>query len=305
VDEARVARVQSRAEGWIEQVHVDTTGRAVKRGEALVHIYSPELVASQQEYLLALKARETMHHSSMENLHASGDALVEAARARLEGHWRLDAATLAEVERRGEPVRSIAIPAPINGYVLTRNAYANQRVTPEMELYTLADLSRVWIMADVPEADAAGVRLGQAASVELVSAPGRRIMARVTNLGPQMDPQTRTLKVRLEADNPHLALRPELFVNVEFHTSTGKHLRVAEDAVIDTGLVQTVYVDKGNGVFEPRRVQTGERGDGKVEILSGLDAGERIALSGAFLLDSESKMRGVAPQPQSAGQPHD
>jgi RND family efflux transporter MFP subunit len=308
VDERRVTRVQSRTEGWIEKVNVDFTGRAVQQGETLLTFYSPEIVASEEEYLLALRAAETMKHASMQGMAESGDSLVSAARARLERHWRLDAVSLAELERTKKPVRSIPLAAPASGYVLTRNAYANMRVTPEMDLYTLADLRHVWILADVAEADAPQVRLGATATVEPSYAPGRKFLARVTNILPQMDPQTRTLKVRLEADNPGLTLRPDLFVNVEFRIAMPSRLSVPDEALIDTGNSQIVYIDRGSGVFEPRRVQIGERYDGRVEIVSGLELGERIALSGAFLLDSESRMRGVgagssSPAPAShAGQ---
>jgi RND family efflux transporter MFP subunit len=294
VDETRVIRVQSRTEGWIEKVHVDFTGRVVKQGEMLLTFYSPEIVASQEEYLLALKASETMKHASMHGMAESGDSLAAAARARLEQHWRLDTASLTELERTKKPVRSIPLAAPASGYVVTRNAYANMRVTPEMDLYTLADLRHVWILADVAEADVQQVRLGATATIEPSYAPGRKFLARVTNILPQMDPQTRTLKVRLEADNPGLALRPDLFVNVEFQIAMPSRLTVPDEALIDTGNSQVVYIDRGNGTFEPRRVQIGDRYDGKVEVVSGLEKGERIAMSGAFLLDSESRMRGVA-----------
>ena len=294
VDETRVIRVQSRTEGWVEKVRVDFTGRAVKQGETLLTFYSPEIVASQQEYLLALQASETMKHASMHGMAESGDSLAAAARARLEQHWRLDAASLAELERTKKPVRSIPLAAPAGGYVVTRNAYANMRVTPEMDLYTLADLRHVWIMADVAETDVQQVRLGATATVEPSYAPGRKFLARVTDILPQMDPQTRTLKVRLEADNPGLTLRPDLFVNVEFQIAMPARLSVPDEALIDTGNSQIVYIDRGNGTFEPRRVQIGDRYDGNVEIVSGLDRSERIAMSGAFLLDSESRMRGSA-----------
>ena len=303
VDETRVARVQSRVEGWVEHVNVDSTGRAVKQGETMLTIYSPEIVASQEEYLLALKAQETMRHASMAEMVSGGDELAAAARARLERHWRLDPATLAELERTHKVVRSVPLRAPASGFVLTRNALANQRVTPEMDLYTLADLRRVWIVADVAEADAGSIRVGAMASVETEETPARRFTARVTNILPQMDAQTRTLKVRLEAANDRMALRPDEFVNVEFQVSRPAHLTVNEDAVLDTGETRTVFLDRGNGVFEPRRVETGEHFNGRVEILKGLDAGERIATSGVFLLDSESKMRGIAPTPAPPAAP--
>lgn len=306
VDEARVVRVQSRVEGWIEHVYADFTGRAVKQGEPLLTFYSPELVASQEEYLLALKARDTLHHASMKDIGSSGDALVEASRKRLERHWRLDTATMAELERTHQAVRSVPLLAPADGFVLMRNALPNQHVTPDTEVYTLADLKRVWVLADVAEADVPLVQMGAYATVELSYAPGRKFGAHVTNILPQMDPQTRTLKVRLEAANENFTLRPDSFVNVEFRLARPARLTVPEDALIDTGETCTVFIDKGDGVFEPRRVETGERYDGRVEVVSGLTENERIVTSGVFLLDSESKLRGVAPPaaPQG-GHAHD
>lgn len=294
VDETRILRVQTRFEGWIDKVYVDFTGRAVKKGEPMLTLYSPELVASQQEYLLARRARETLGHSMVAGVSAHSDALAEAARMRLQHHWGLDEATLDKIEKTGQPQRATTVYAPSNGYVLTRNAFPNQMVKPDMDLYTLADLSHVWIYADVFESDAASIRLGQVALVEPAYAPGRKFRARVTNILPQVDPQTRTLKVRLEADNPDMALRPDLFLNVEFPVAREPRLSVPEDAVIDTGTSQVVYIDLGEGKFEPRRIEAGERYDGFVEVLSGLKPGERIVTSGAFLVDSESRMRSGA-----------
>lgn len=291
IDETRVTKVQTRFEGWIEKVNADFTGRLVKKGEPLLTLYSPELTASQQEYLLARKAKDSMEHSPVPGVAHANTGMVEVARQRLLHHWGMDPAAIEELERTGQPKRTITIPAPATGFITMRNAYANQMVKPDMELYTLADLSRVWILADVFESDAAQIRLGQAALVEPSYSPGRKFRARVTNIIPQIDAETRTLKVRLEADNPDFALRPDLFVNVEFPMATAARLSVPEDAVIDTGKQQTVYVDLGEGKFEPRRVEVGERFDGRVEILAGLKLGERIVTSGAFLIDSESRMR--------------
>ena len=291
IDETRVTKVQTRFDGWIEKVNADFTGRLVTKGEPLLTIYSPELTASQNEYLLARKAKDTMEHSPVQGIAQANSGMVEVARQRLLHHWGMDPAAIEELERTGQPQRIITILAPATGFITMRNAYANQMVKPDMELYTLADLSRVWILADVFESDAAQIRLGQHALIEPSYSPGRKFSARVTNIVPQIDAETRTLKVRLEADNPNFTLRPDLFVNVEFPMATSARMSVPEDAVIDTGKQQTVYVDLGEGKFEPRRVTVGERFDGRVEIRAGLKSGERIVISGAFLIDSESRMR--------------
>lgn len=294
VDETRLTRVTSRTMGWIDKVHADFTGRLVKQGEPLLTLYSPELTASQQEYLLARKARATLNQSSVAAVRAANESMVDAARERLRHHWGLDEAALRRLEESGEVQRSVTLYAPSTAFITARNAYPGARVTPETELYTLADLSRVWVIADVFEADAARVRLGQYAAVEPAYAPGRRFSARVTYIFPRVDPQSRTLPVRLEAENRDYSLKPDQFLNVDFQFATAARLAVPEEAVLDGGITQTVYVDRGEGLFEPRRVQTGERFEGRVEILSGLKEGERIVVSGAFLLDSESKLKNPA-----------
>jgi RND family efflux transporter MFP subunit len=294
VDETRIVRVQTRYEGWIQSVLVDFTGRLVKKGEPMLTLYSPELVASQQEYLLALRAKETLSHSSLAHVGTYNASMIDVARNRLLYHWGMSATAVEELERTGEPRRIQTVYAPADGFVTARNAFANQRVTPETELYTLADLGRVWIVADINEADAANVRIGSPAVIEPAYAAGRRLRGRVSYILPQVDAQTRTLKARIEADNPEFLLKPDLFVNVEFAVGRPAHLAVPEDAVLDSGSRQIVYIDKGQGVFEPREVVTGEHFEGRVEILAGLKEGERVVAAGAFLLDSESRMKAPA-----------
>ena len=305
VDETRLTRVTSRTDGWVEKVHVDFVGRMVRKGEPMLTLYSPELTASQQEYLLALKAQETLRGSSVPAVRSSNDSLVAVARSRLEDHWGLDAKAFEELERTGKVQRTTTLYAPSSGFVMARNAYPGSRVTPDTELYSLADLSRVWIIAEIFEADAAQVRLGQAAVIEPTYAPGRRIRGRVNYVFPRVDQMTRTLQVRLDADNPDLFLRPDLFVDVEFPIAGSARLAVPEEAVLDSGMTQTVFVARGEGVFEPRRVETGERFDGKVEIRAGLEEGEKIAVSGAFLLDSESKLKNPGAAAGGGAHQHD
>jgi membrane fusion protein, copper/silver efflux system len=291
VDETRLVKVTSRTDGWIEKVYANFTGRFVKAGEAMVDIYSPELVATQQEYLLALKARDKLEHSQVEGVAHAQMTLVEAARRRLL-HWGFSEADFARLQERGEAQRTITIRAPSAGYVLERKALPNGRVSAEMELFTLAALDHVWIVADVFEADAGSIRLGMAALLEPTYLPGRKVRATVTQILPQMDAQTRTLKVRLDAENPDLIFKPDLYVNAEFPVGGAARLTVPVDAVLDSGTRRVVYMDLGQGHFAPRAVETGERTGDRVEILSGLKAGERIVTGGAFLLDSESQMRG-------------
>lgn len=288
VDETRIVRVQTRFEGWIQSVQADFIGKLVAKGDPLLTIYSPELVASQQEYLLARRARETLAHSTVEHVGSYNLSMIEVARNRLIYHWGMSVSAIEEMERNGQPHRIQTLYAPASGFVVARNAYANQRVTPETELYTLADLSKVWVIADIHEVDAAMVQVGDPAVIE----PSNR--GKVNYILPQADSQTRTLKARIEVENPGFELKPEMLVNVRFGSARPPRLAVPEDAVINAGSRTVVYVDKGQGTFEPREIVTGAFFDGKVEVLAGLKEGERVVASGAFLLDSESRMRASA-----------
>jgi membrane fusion protein, copper/silver efflux system len=314
-DETRVVRVHSKIEGWIERVFLDFTGQPIQKGQPLLTLYSPEMLATEQEYLLAVRNLEAMKKSSLDGAQRSAEALVEAARRRLE-LWDVPAALLEEVRRTGKPVRTTTLYAPASGVVITRNAFPGQRIMPETELYVIGDLSRVWIMADVFESDMPAIRNGLGATVA-IPGEGRSFTARVTNIVPQVDAATRTLKVRLEAANPSTRLKPDMFVDVTFATAGRVRLSVPVDAVLDAGLRKTVFVDRGNGYIEPRAVATGERFGDRIEIVSGLKAGERIVTSGTFLIDSESQLKaGMAgmstppsepppPAPQPAEHHHD
>lgn len=299
-DETRVVRVHSKIEGWIEQVSVDFTGARVEKGQPLLTIYSPEMLASEQEYLLALHARDVLKASPLKEAAENSDSLIRASRTRLE-LWDFGRDQIEEIEKTGKPVRAITLFAPATGYVMSRNAFPGQKVTPDTELYAIADLSRVWVMADVFEADAANVRMGQGAVVTLPYEGGRRFGSRVSYILPQVDPASRTLKVRLEASNADLRLKPDMFVDVEFQVVSGRKLTVPAEAVLDAGLRKTVFVDHGDGHLEPRPVETGDRFGDRVEIVSGLKPGERIVTSGNFLIDSESQLRQPGAASEHAG----
>ena len=289
-DETRVVRIHPKVEGWIEQVRVDFMGAHVEKGQPLLTIYSPEMLSSEQEYLLALKARDILKASPLKEAAENGESLIRAARTRLE-LWDLGAEQIAGIEKTGKPIRAITLFAPASGYVVSRNAFPSQKVTPETELYAITDLSHVWVMADVFESDAANVRVGQSALVTLPYEGGRRFAAHVTYILPTVDPATRTLKVRLEASNPSLQLKPDMFVDVEFQVSFGRRLTVPAEAVLDAGVRKTVFVDQGSGHLEPRQVETGEHVGDRIQILGGLKGGDRIVTSGNFLIDSESQLR--------------
>ena len=295
VDETRIGHVHTRIDGWIEKVFVDFTGDIVKKDEPMLTIYSPEMLASQEELLLAARAREVM------------PSLFNAARRRLQ-LWELSEDQIEQVVRTGQPIRSITVHAPMSGFVTERKAFPNQKVTPDSDLYTITDLSRVWIVADVFESDITFIKVGDPAYVIFANAGAPSIAAKVSYIQPQVDPMTRTLKVRLDANNPGLRMKPEMFVNVEFGVVTAPQLTVPSEAVLDTGDRQTVFVDLGNGYLEPRQVVVGERFADRVAITKGLSAGERVVASGTFLIDSESQLKAAAggmgaPQHQHGGAP--
>ena len=309
-DETRIAHVHTRVDGWAEKVFVDFTGDFVKKGQPMLTIYSPELLASQQELLLAARARGLMASNPLASAAQGGESLFEAAKRRLE-LWDLSAEQIERVLETGQPVRSITLHAPASGFVLERQVFPNQKITPESDLYTLVDLSRVWIMADVFESDIAAIRPGDRAHVSFPYAGAAPLTARVMYIQPQVDAATRTLKVRLEVANPGIRLKPDMFVNVELGVAGTRVLSVPADAVVDTGERQTVFVDLGDGYLEPRAVKAGERMNGRITILEGLSAGDRVVSSGTFLVDSESQLRSATsamgrPQiPQGAAKPAD
>jgi RND family efflux transporter MFP subunit len=290
LDETRVARVHAKIDGWIEKVYVDFTGKLVQKGQPLLTIYSPELLASQQEYLLALRSREILREGPLPELRQNSEALLAAARKRLE-LWDLGDSQIEEIARTGKPLTNVTLYSPISGYVMTRNAFPKQRITPDTELYAVADLSKVWIFAGVYENEAPMIRLGMPVTVSLSYAGGKKLRGRVDYVQPEVDMTTRTLKVRIDADNADLSLKPDMFADVEFQVAMPPAITVPSEAVLDSGLRKIVFVDRGNGYLEPREVETGERIGDRIEITKGLQAGERVVVSGNFLIDSESQLK--------------
>ncbi|MBS1859066.1 MAG: efflux RND transporter periplasmic adaptor subunit [Acidobacteria bacterium] len=290
LDETRFTKVHSKLEGWIEEVFADFVGQQVHKGDPLLTIYSPEALASQQEFLLAGKAQHLLHDNPVHEMAGSTENLVAAARKRLE-LWDFTGAEIDRIASTGKAIQDVTVRAPLGGFIMERNAYPKQRVMADTTFYTIADLSEVWVIADVYEYEAAAIRLGTPATLTVTAYPGRAFTGKVSYILPQVDPATRTLKVRIEFANPGFALKPDMFGEVEFQTGGARRLVVPATAVLNSGDRQTVFVDRGNGFFEPREVKIGEQGGGRIEILSGLRAGERIVISGNFLLDSESQLK--------------
>lgn len=295
-DERRLATVNTKFEGWIEKLHVNYTGRYVKKGEVLAEIYSPELLATQQEFLSLLRWTRGRQGAGPwgENLVRDAEAILDAARERLR-LWDMSEEQIQEVERTGKPIRTIKVLSPVSGYVVQKMAVLGMRVMPGEKLFDLADLSTVWILAEVYESELPFVRTGMPARVTLSYLPGVEFTSRIDYIYPFLSPETRTAKVRLTLSNPKDTLKPQMFANVEIKVDLGRRLLIPSEAVIDTGRRQIVYVDRGEGLFEPREVKVGLRTQEMAEVIQGLRPGEKVAASAAFLIDSEAQLKGVAP----------
>jgi len=288
-DETRVRRVQTKVTGWVEKLYVNATGQLVRAGQPLLSLDSPELLASQEEFLRAREAAGRFAQSSLPEVRRGGEELLTAARRRLE-LFDVPASTIARLEKAGVAQRTVTLTAPVSGYVSGKQVFEGQQVQPGMDLLTVTDLSRVWVEADFYEYESRDLRLGGKAVISLPYAPGTRLAGRVAFVYPTVDPQTRTLKARLEFANPGLALKPGMYVDVTPDLGTRDGVVIPDSAVIDTGVRQMVFVQKGE-TFEPRQVRVGERADGLAVVLSGVMAGERVAVRANFLLDSESRLR--------------
>jgi len=298
-DEKRIGIVSPKISGWIEELYVDFTGRFVRRGEALLTIYSPELLSSQEDYLLAIKAKREWSKSPFAEVAESGNLLAESARRRLK-LWDISDAQIKALEETREPKKTLTLFSPYKGYVIEKMVNKGQFVDAGMALFKIVDLSVVWLIADIYEYELPLIRLGQTAALRLTHLPGDTFAGKVVYIYPSLDPRTRTARVRMELANPGGRLKPEMFADVELRTDLGDRLAVPQSAVIDTGLRQIVIIDKGRGLFEPREVALGMKVDEYVEVLKGLTAGERIVTSANFLIDSESKLK-EAVEGMSAG----
>ncbi len=289
-DERNIAHVHLKVSGWIEQVYVDFVGQLVKKGQPLFTLYSPDLVATQEEYLIAKRGEKSLGSSQFVDVAQGSQSLLRSARARLK-LWDISDDQIKKLDETGEISRTMTFYSPINGFVMDRKAFPHTAITPDMELYTVADLSNIWVNADVYEYEVPYVRVGQRASMELSYYPGKTYAGRVTFINPTVDPIARTVKVRLEFANPNFELKPQMFADVQLKIDYGTQVVVPQEALLDSGNEQTVFVAHDNGYFEPRKVKIGAKLEGKVVVLSGLKAGETIVTSGNFLIDSESRLK--------------
>jgi len=289
-DERKVVTISPKIGGWIEDLYIDFTGRFVKKGEPLLTIYSPELVSTQEEYLIALRARKDLIKSPFPEVAASGSSLAESAKRRLK-FWDISDDQIKVLEESGEAKKTLTLYSPFSGFVLEKMAYKGMNVMPGMALFKIADLSVVWLYADIYEYELPFIRLGQQASIQLSYLPQESFTGKVIYIYPSLNPETRTAKVRFEFPNPHGKLKPEMYANVEIKVHLGRKPVVPDGAIIDTGLRQMAIVDKGNGYFEPREVKVGAKVNDYYEVISGLKIGERVVTSANFLIDSESRLK--------------
>jgi len=269
---------------------VDFTGQLIRKGQPLFTVYSPELVSTQQEYLIAKRAHKYLSDAPYAEVSEGANSLLDSARERLK-LWDISDAQIAELDKTGKVQRDLTMYSPVDGFVLDRKAFENIRVTPDSDLYTVADLSTVWANAEVYEYEVPYVRLGQKAIMSLSYYPGETFAGKVSYIYPQLDTMTRTLKVRLDFPNSEFKLKPDMYADIQLQIDYGTRLVVPQEALLDSGTEQVVFVARGDGYFEPRKVEVGPKIDDSVVILSGLKAGEKIVTSGNFLVDSESRLK--------------
>jgi Cu(I)/Ag(I) efflux system membrane fusion protein len=290
-DERRIGVVNPKFEGWIEKLLVNTTGQPVRRGEPLLEVYSPDLVLAQREYLVARSASAEMAHADPV-ARDNARAIAEAALARLK-NWDISADQLARLQRSGSATRTLILRAPIAGVVMDKQALEGLHFAAGDMLYRIADLSTVWLLADVYEQDLAQIRPGDASSITVQAYPGRVFEGRVAFVYPTVNAQTRTAKVRIEVPNPDLLLKTDMYATVEIAAPAGSTpiLAVPDSAILDTGTRQTVLIDRGEGRYEPRAVKLGARAGAYAAVLDGVREGEKVVTGANFLIDAESNLR--------------
>ena len=290
-DETRLTDINVKLDGWIRELYVDYTGQAVAKGQRLFSFYSPDLLATENEFLLALKTRDQMETSQVGDAREYADRLVEATRQRL-ALWDIPSDQITAIEKTRQALPTVTFPSPASGYVVDKQAVQGMHVTPGQMLYKLADLSLVWVEADVYEQEISSLRVGQGATVTLDAYPAESFNGRAIYVYPFVDENTRTVKVRFQLANPRGRLKPGMYANVRLRAAGGTGLTIPSNAVLDSGTQQTVFVAQGEGTFTPRAVKIGRRLGDRTEILDGVKEGEQVATSATFFLDSESQLRG-------------
>ncbi|MEX0880657.1 MAG: efflux RND transporter periplasmic adaptor subunit [Thermoanaerobaculia bacterium] len=308
-DETLLHQIHPKFEGYVEELYVNYTGKPVRKGQPLLSIYSPDLLATQQEYLLALRARRQLTSSQNSDLSRGAADLYDAARQRLL-LWDIRPADIDRLEQTGKPLKALTLYSPVDGFVVAKDAVQGSRVMPSDTLFEIAGLHHVWVLADVYESEAPFVRVGQTGRMSLSYLPGRTWTGTVTFIAPVVEEKTRTVKVRLEFSNPDEVLKPGMYAEAVLERPLGRVLTVPDSAVLITGTRCVVFVASGDGRFEPREVKVGPKVDSYYEIREGVQAGEDVVTQANFLVDSESRLKaalaGIAPAPDKtpAALPH-
>jgi RND family efflux transporter MFP subunit len=304
VDETRLSTVQVRYSGYIQKVFADATYQYLRKGQPLFTIYSPDLVATEREYLVAKHNQERVAQSTVPGVREGAASLLEAATERLK-QWGVSQHEIARLESTSEVQQGLQVDSPVSGYITERNALPNLTVQPETKLYSVTDLSTVWVLAEVFQNDLGRIKVRDRATLTVDSYPDRTFEGRVNLIYPQVDMMTRTARARLVFSNPGLKLTPGMFVNVSLKVAMGKQLIIPASGVLQSGTRQIVFVSRGDGYIEPREVQLGSRANTDFIVLKGLKAGEEIVTSANFLIDSESQLQAAlgsfVPPPPGAG----
>lgn len=290
VDERKITPITIKVSGWIEKLMVNFTGEHVKKGDVLFTIYSPELVATEQEYLLALQAAKKLKSSKYQEVSQGATSLLDATQRRLL-LWDIAEEHLQKLKQTGQVEKTLPIHSPLTGTVIEKMALAGMQVNPGDKLYVIADLLRVWVLADIYENDLSQVKLGQVGTIGLSYSPNTILVGKVTFISPLTDSQTRTTKARFEFDNPGGYLKPGMYVNVNLKISLGTRLVVPNDAVLESGERSIIFVYLGNGKLEWRNVKIGIKAGNWIEVVDGVKEGEKIVTSANFLIDSESQLK--------------
>jgi RND family efflux transporter MFP subunit len=304
VDETKLAFVQVRYSGYIQKVFADATYQYLRKGQPLFTIYSPDLAATEREYLIAKQNQQRIARSTVPGVTESAASLLDAAAERLK-QWGVPLSEIARLESTGQAKQELQIDSPVSGYITERNALPNLTVQPETRLYSVADLSTVWIFAEVFQNDLGRIKVGDRASLTVDTYPGRNFEGRVNFIYPQVDMTTRTARVRMIFPNPGLKLKPGMFVNAALQVRAGAQLLIPATGVLQSGTRQVVFVNRGDGYLEPRDVELGVRAGEDFVVTKGLKEGEEIVASANFLIESESQLQAAlgsfTPPPPGAG----
>ncbi len=289
-DQTREVHVHTKVSGLIEQLYVTYDGQHVKKGEPIYSIYSPDLVSTQEEYFLAIKNEKRLKTSNLPEIQQAAKALVEATKKRLL-LWDVSEKEIQEIEKLGEAKRAVTFYAPITGVTAEKHAIVGEWFDVGGDLYHFVDLTNIWVVAEVYEYELSLIKKGQGAKVEFSYLAGEIFKGKITFIDPHLDMKTRTAKVRIELPNTEHRLQPGMFANVNIEIDLGEKLAIPESAVLDTGTRKIIFLDRGEGKFEPKEVRLGQKAEGYYEVLDGLSPGDRVVTSGNFLIDSESQLK--------------